>query len=447
MLTSKSILMTAPVGFGKTIVSAYFAQKIIEKGKTMFFCVHTKDLMTQTIKAFSKFNIKFGIMASGYPEAKRMPIQLCSIPTLKNRIEKYYTPSMVVVDECHFCGAPGWAKIVKYYKEKGSYIVGLSASPWRLDGSGLGEQFDKIVSGVSVRWLIDNKYLSEYKLYAPSTIDTSKFHMKMGEYDQKETAFAMDKPSVIGSAIKSYKQFADGRNSIAFCVSVEHSKHTAAEFNANGIRAVHLDGECDIQYRKKVINDFASGDIKVITNCALFSAGFDLSLQANKDITVESVILLRPTASLSLYVQMTGRALRYKNYPAIILDHASCCLQHGLPDDDREWTLKGIDQNKKQSEKVSGIRICGGCFAACRPTERVCRFCGKEFEIKYRKVAEQDGELKEIDIVQARRVQKMEQGKATTLEQLTELGKRRGYKRAHLWAQWVLRARKQKAER
>ena len=100
----------------------------------------------------------------------------------------------------------------------------------------------------------------------------------------------------------------------------------------------------------------------------------------------------------------------------------------------------------KQGEKAAGVRVCQSCFAACRPTEKVCRFCGKEFEIKYRKVAEQDGELKEIDIVQARRIQKMEQGKATTLEQLTELGKRRGYRRPHLWAAWVIRARKQKQE-
>lgn len=443
--TNKSVLAQAPVGFGKTVVSAYLGKKMFDNNSTMFFCVHTKDLLNQTCKAFSKFDIPFGIIAAGHTERKSN-IQICSIPTLKNRLHKHSAPKMVVIDECHFCGASGWAKMVRHYRDRGSYILGLSASPWRLSGDGLGDHFDVMVNGVPVRWLIDNKFLSEYKIFAPSTPNLSNISIRMGDYVQSEISALMDKPSIVGCAVENYKKYANGKNSIAFCTSVEHSRHTAETFKASGINAVHLDGECDIEYRKEVINDFASGHIKVITNCALFSAGFDLSLQVNKDITVESVILLRPTQSLSLYIQMTGRSLRYKPYPAIILDHANCCMTHGMPDDNHEWSLEGSSRRKKSEQPKVSVRTCPSCFGCMQATKDICPYCGHVFTPQGRKIEHKEGELVEVDPAVMRINRLREQSKAKTFEELVEIGKKRGYKNAYSWARILLQVRRQRGQ-
>jgi superfamily II DNA or RNA helicase len=264
----------------------------------------------------------------------------------------------------------------------------------------------------------------------------------MGDFVQSELALAVDKPSITGDAIKHYTKLCHGKRAVVFCVSVEHSKHVVAQFNAAGIVAEHVDGETDPLERDRAIARFRDGKTTVLSNVELFGEGFDLP-------AIESVIMLRPTVSLALYLQQIGRGLRtYQGKEvAYILDHAGNSMRHGLPDDDREWSLKGIDQSKKgDKEKSPSVRVCDSCFAAMRSIDKQCRFCGKVFDIKYRKVDQQEGELTEVDVAQARRVHKMEQGKAGSLAELIELGKRRGYKRPHLWGAWVLRARKQKQE-
>jgi len=442
--TKRSVLGQAPVGFGKTVVTAYIAKNVLEKGNTMFFCVHTKDLLTQTYKAFDKFKIPFGIIASGYAPSKSK-IQICSIPTLKNRLHKYNAPSILVIDECHFSGSVGWSKMINHYKKEGSFILGMSGSPCRLSGEGLGDQFDVMIDGVSTKWLIDNNYLSKYRIFAPSSPNLSNTHIKMGDYVQSEIEDIMSKPSITGCAIDNYKKHALGKNSIVFCTSIKHSKMIADSFNQSGIKAAHLDGECTIDYRKDVIRKFADGEIKIITNCALFSAGFDLSLQVDKDITVESVILLRPTQSLALFIQMTGRSLRYKTDPAIILDHANCCLTHGFPDDEREWTLEGTKKSKKSSdEKQTHIKSCPKCFACQVSGRPACQYCGFEFPIEAREVEQKEGDLVEVDLTAVRKIKKIEQGTANTLEKLIELGKSRGYKNPSYWARCVINNRQQK---
>ncbi len=438
----KSVLAHAPVGFGKTIISAWMGKRILEKKNTMFFCVHTKDLLRQTYMTFHKFNLHYGIIAAQH-QGNKSQIQICSMNTLQKRLNKYKAPSLLIVDEAHFACAKGWAKVIEYYKAQGSYVLGLSASPWRLSGEGLGKHFDVMIHGPATRWLIDNKYLSEYRIFAPSHPNLENVHIRAGDFVQNEIEPIMNKPSIVGDAITHYKKHCNNKKTIAFCCSVEHSKFMSAQFNANGITASHLDGECDNEYRKKIIKEFADGRINVITNCALFSAGFDLSLQVNKDITVEAVMLLRPTASLSLFIQMTGRALRYKTYPAIILDHANCCSIHGLIDDDRQWTLEGRDKKKDNGNTIHAL-VCKNCFAAQRPGSKVCKFCGYTFEVQSREIEQKAGELSEVDITAMRRQRMISQGKCQTFDELLAIAKKRGYKRPYGWVQFLMRARQAK---
>ena len=179
MKTHKSILGQAPVGFGKTVVAAYLCKQVTNKGKTMYFCVHTKDLLTQTYRAFDKFKINYGIIAAGYPQRKYSPIQICSMNTLYRRMEQYRRPDILVVDEAHFSCAGSWGKVINHYKQRGSYLLGLTASPRRLSGEGLIEHYDNMVKGPTVNWLIENSFLSKYRIFAPSSPDLSKLHKRM----------------------------------------------------------------------------------------------------------------------------------------------------------------------------------------------------------------------------------------------------------------------------
>lgn len=446
MMSNNAILAQASVGFGKTIIAAYLCKQVIRKNKTMFFCVHTKDLLTQTCKAFDKFKIDFGIIASGHPSKKSL-IQICSMNTLYRRMDKYTAPDILVIDEAHFACSGSWSKIINHYKDQGSYILGLTASPHRLSGEGLIEHFSKMVKAVEMSWLIENKYLSEYKIFAPSFPDLSKVHTRMGDYASKEIEAIMDKPSIVGDVITHWNKYAKNKVTVCFCVSIKHSKHVCDLFNKAGIPSAHLDGECSMEERREIINKLANGEIKVLTNCQLFTAGFDLSLQCDKDITVEAIILLRPTQSLSLYIQMTGRVLRKKDYPAVILDHANLTMTHGLPDDIREWSLIGNKAyNKQKKEEGIKVKTCPRCYAVQMMGKTSCVYCGFEFEVNDRPLNIVDGDLVEIDINSIRRQRLKSQGKCASLQDLVEEGKRRKYKRPYLWAKYVWQARQRKKQ-
>jgi DNA repair protein RadD len=438
-LTHRSVLIQSPTGSGKTATTAEMLRLASLKGKRSWFIVHRMELVKQSAIAFHNAGIKVGIVAAGFPEAKKMPVQVCSIQTLARRHTKLQKPDFICWDECHHIAASSYEKIYSAYKDQ--YHIGLTATPARTDGSGLDKFFSHMVRGPEVSWLIDNGYLSKYRLFAPSAIKTDGMHTKMGDFVKSELTLAADKPSITGDAIKHYQKLCHGKRAIVFCVSVEHSKHVTAQFVANGIPAEHVDGETEKELRDGAMKRFQSGETLVLVNVELFGEGVDVPC-------IEAVLLLRPTMSLGLHLQQIGRGLRA--FPgketAYILDHAGNAMRHGLPDDTREWSLKGIDKNKKSQEKSPSVRICPSCFAAQRSGELKCRFCGHKFEIKYRKVDQQQGELQEIDIIKARRTRFAEQGRAESLQDLIALGKKRGYKFPHRWAHFVLQSRKHKQE-
>ena len=151
--TNKAVLLQAPTGAGKTAIGANMVDSAVKKNNTCFFIVHRQELIEQTMEAFTKQEIPFGVVAAGYYPSPYQPVQICSIGTLKNRIDKLpIRPKVILWDECHHVAAGGWAKVFHGYSE--AQHIGLSATPERLDGQGLGEWFDAMVVGPSIRWLI-----------------------------------------------------------------------------------------------------------------------------------------------------------------------------------------------------------------------------------------------------------------------------------------------------
>ena len=420
---------------GKTLLTAHMLRTAASRGKTAIFIVHRRELIKQSIEAFELLGIKPGVISNGWFEIPSSPVQIASIQTLSRRLTKIKKPDLVVWDEVHHIGARTWGKVYENYAK--AYHIGLTATPCRMDGTGLDKWFSKMVLGPSVQWLIDNGYLSKYKMFAPSKIDTSSVHSRMGDYITSELLAIVDRPTITGDAIKHYKKLCFGKRAIVFCVSIEHSKHVVEQFNNAGIPAEHIDGETHKDMRDAAIKKFSDGKILILSNVDLVGEGFDLP-------AIEAGILLRPTQSLGMYIQQIGRPMRPSSGKecAYILDHAGNCQRHGLPCDDREWTLTGYKAKKKGAEGTIKIKTCPRCYAVQLPGRDKCLYCGYEFDKSPRKVDFNDGNLVEIDLVKAKKVRLTEQGKAKSFEALVNLGRQRKYKRPYLWAKHVFNARK-----
>ncbi len=435
MRNTRSILIQCPTGSGKTVLTSHMLNTASKRGKVCWFIVHRRELVNQTVRTLNEFDVPHGVCAAGYPQARQHLVQVASIQTLARRYQHYRRPELLVFDECHHQAAGTWEKLYNIFKD--SYKIGLTATPERLDGKGLRKFYSEMILGPKIRELIRQGFLSDYKVYAPAQIAVDNIKIRMGDFDKQQLNQAADTPTITGCAVDHYKRLATGKRAVVFCVSVLHSKHVTEQFNAAGIPAEHVDGETESCKRDQAIEKFRNGEIKILSNVDLFGEGFDLP-------AIEAVIQLRPTASLGLHLQQVGRALRPSpgKTHAIILDHAGNTFRHGLPDEDRQWSLDGRKKSSKAStDRVERCRICPSCFAAQAPHASACGYCGKPFEVEAREVEEVEGELEEVDpkLIQARRRQ--EQARASSLQDLIQIGKSRGYANPTRWAEYIFNAR------
>lgn len=429
------MLVCSPTGSGKTALTAHMLKTSSGKGMRSWFVCHRRELIKQSMNAFEKEGLRHGVTSAGFPEEREPLVQICSIQTLARRCHNMLPPKLIVWDECHHVAAGSWGKIYKMFPE--AFHIGLTATPERLDGKGLRIWFEDMIKGPTVQSLIEQKYLASYKMFAPPSGDFSNVRTIAGDYVKSEIAKVVDKPKITGDAIEHYKKHANGLRAVVFCSSIEHSLNVCAQFNLHGIKAEHVDGETDTLKRDAAIARFAKGETLVLSNVDLFGEGFDLP-------AIEAAILLRPTKSVGLYLQQVGRSLRPSpgKKRAIILDHVRNCELHGLPDDEREWSLDG---RVKRDKDNNSIRICPECYAAIPSGVGKCEECGYVFIGKARpKIEQEDGELREIDPIQMRRERLKEQSYAKTMEDLVQLGIRKGYKNPRGWAKHVFNARQAK---
>ena len=455
MHRSRRVLLQAPTGAGKTALASFMAGETAARNQGCWFICHRAELVQQTSLTFRKFGIAHGFIAAGHPVTIRALVQICSIDTLKNRLAQSVPPKVAIVDEAHHSSAAGWALVIRWLTENGSYVIGLSATPQRLDGQGLDEHFDEIVLGPQVRWLIEHGYLSPYRIFAPDVPDMKGVRRQMGDFGKKDAADKMDKPKLTGNIITHWRRHAEGLRTVAFGVTVAHSQHLAEQFTMAGIPAAHLDGGTPKGERKRIIQDYAAGMLKVLTNVDLFGEGFDLSAIAQTDVTIDAVIQARPTQSLSLHLQQVGRALRpAPGKVAIILDHAGNLARHGYPDvdlneEERVWTLEGREKGKSANDNAPPPPvICDGCFNAVKrplPDDGKCPHCKKLLKREEKPLEVAEGELKEVDDemrAALRQQRNREQAEARTLDELVALGHRRGYSSPVAWARKVFAGRR-----
>lgn len=434
---ARSILIQSPTGSGKTVLVAHMLKHAAERGYHAWFVVHRRELVKQSVITLcDSAGMDVGVVAAGFPGDRHQLVQVCSIGSLRTRLDRLMAPKMIIWDECHHTASKSWSDLHARYPS--ALHVGLTATPQRLDGTGLRKWFSHLITGPSVGELIDTGYLCPYVLFAPPPPKLDDVHKVAGDYNRKELSAAMDSSSVTGDVITHYQKRAAGKRMVLFAWSVESSNMLAQRFCAAGIPAAHVDGDTHERDRDAAIDSFKRGEILVLCNVDLFGEGFDVP-------AIEAVALLRPTQSLGLYLQQVGRALRILpgKQKAIILDHAGNSSRFGFPDDVREWSLDGKDKSK--SDDAPPIRKCPKCFAVLRMHVRVCTECGLTFEVVSRQIDQLDGELEEVDTKQLEREQRLlEQGAAKSLDDLIKIGTMRGYKNPAKWAGAVYGARQAK---
>ena len=422
-------LLVMPTGAGKTQVFTFITAAMAQRNLSVTILVHRRELIAQASRKLTQAGVDHGIIAAGTP-ATFAPIQVASVQTLIRRLEDTPAPDLLIIDEAHHAAAGSWNRILEHWPD--ALRLGVTATPARLDGRGLRDNFDVIVHGPTVADLTAAGYLAPFKLYAPPQVaDLSAIPTRAGDFASDATAAAMDKPSITGDAIDHYRRICHGAPAIAFCCTTAHAENVAAQFRTAGFSSQAILGTTPIAQRDQQLKDLASGAIQILTSVDVISEGTDVP-------AVTAAILLRPTASLGLYLQQIGRILRPApdKANAIVLDHVGNIHRHGWPDDLRTWSLDSKPRRQRDNAPAPTVRTCPVCFAAFKP-QPTCPCCGAPSELTQREIQQRDGELQELE----RRTQRRQQGTARSLKELIHIGQQRGMQNPIGWAKHVFYAR------
>jgi DNA repair protein RadD len=438
----RAVLYVLPPGGGKTVTFAAICKGAAARGNKVLILCHRAELIEQISDALTAQDVPHGYISASHDYRPGQRVYVASVFTLAKRLD-WFIPDLVIIDEAHHTtAATTWGRILTAYPR--ARRLGVTASPIRLSGEGLSDFFEELIEGPTYQELTDAGFLTPCKVFAPPTISTDSLHTRFGEYIQNEVAAAAGRPSVTGDCIEHYQKHTPGKRAVVFDVSVSAAKERAAAFRAAGFRADCIDGSLDPAIRRNLVSDFRSGRLQVLTSCDLISEGFDLP-------AIEVGICLRPTQSLGLFLQQTGRTLRpfEGKSVSIIFDHAGNCHRFGLPTEARSWSLSGVDEVSHARKPVDSVRVCAQCFAANSARAMVCSACGNRFAARPRRVVEKEGELAELSaeeliLARQRREKRQTQGRTGSLEGLIAIGRQRGMKNPEGWAKHVMEARRAK---
>jgi DNA repair protein RadD len=435
----RRVLVPLPTGGGKTIVASRIIGDCVGKEQPVLFLAHRDELVTQPADKLHDFGIPSGYIKASLPSNADALVQIASVQTMNARCIKSSRldlPSarLIVVDEAHHGVAETWRAILERYPD--ALILGLSATPCRPDGRGLGDDFDMMVAAPQVQELIDLGYLVGCNIFAPYNPDMTGARTAHGDYLPGDVDARMNTPKLVGDIGEHYFKHAHGRRTIVYASSVSHSVNIRNELNRLGANAAHIDGNTDIEERRRILADFKAGIIDVITNFGVLVEGFDCP-------EVSAIILARPTKSLGLYRQMVGRGLRSApgKTDCLILDHSGAALgKHGRPEDDVEWFLEPDRQAINRTHASRGtyekpdLVKCPEC-SALRLEGQKCTACGWQPRAKSEAVDVQDGDLVRVDRKGNRKPEEWSQGERDGFYgQLKWYAQERGYQQG--WAKW-----------
>lgn len=416
------VAMVSATGSGKSMTLTAIVAKERDRGQYVLVLAHRQELITQLSDTMGRMEIRHQVIAANKvvrfaakqsmenhgvnyvdPNARVMVASVQSMREAKIAdLAKLGDKLTVVQDEFHHATKKSktWGGVLTPLLNAGARGLGPTATPCRADGQGLSRETDGyadvIVEGPSMRWLIDNGYLSQYKIYCPPTdlhlenVETSK---TTGDYKEKELKAEIGRSHIVGDIVSHYLKICPGKRGITFTVGVDTAEEVAEEYRKRGVPAVALSGRNADEERVQAIRDLKSGKILQIVNDSLIGEGVDIP-------AVEVVSFARPTQSYALYAQMFGRALRPfegKSH-AIIIDAVSNVMRHGLPDAPREWSLDRRERRTGKSEP-STVRVCTACAAVYERFRDACPDCGEPVPKPAQRSGPEfvDGDLYELD--------------------------------------------------
>ncbi len=419
----RRVLVCVGCGAGKSYIFAKMAEQA--RGEVLVL-THRRELLEQTGKLFADNGINARIEM---------------ILTEADHLGEHKKPALIITDEAHLSRSNSWMKVLDYYD---TFTVGFTATPIRLDGKPLGDIYDELVCGVSVRWLIDNQRLAPYEYYAPTAVETEGMRVQAGDYVIKDLEQLMCDRAIYSDVLKSWERIAKGQKTIAYCVSVKHAEETMKIFRNAGYTASEIDGSTPPKVRARIMNDFRDGKITVLCNVGIISEGVSID-------DVSCCLLLRPTESHALYWQQAMRCMRYQpGKVATIIDCVGNYSRNPLPDAEVEWSLTRSARKKPKinDEGDFFVRTCPKCYKVFK-TAPVCPYCGEEYPLHPREIkAHESIELARISAEEAQRAEqerkraRMSQGQTKTFPELLEMGKARGYRNPAKWAYMVMKGRK-----
>lgn len=447
----KSALLVLPTGAGKTYTFAYMAKKAHASGKRVLIMVHRQELLNQASTALTNLDVEHGLIAPGH-KGERMSCAVASVQTLDRRLRKgpIEPYDFIIIDEAHHVGAATWTRVLAHFPK--ARILGVTATPIRLDGQGLGVEggglFECMEIGPTVRELTDLGHLVPAVLYSfDEHLDLKGLRRSGGDFVAGQLAARVNKPKIIGSAVEHYTELAANEPAIAFCASLEHADAVTESFKGAGYRWATIHGSLRRQEREWMIKALADGRLHGLSSVDLISEGTDIPLAS-------VAICLRPTESLGLWLQQIGRVLR----PApgktrgLILDHVGNWRKHGKAADDRQWSLSGVQKKKNSGDFGPIVKQCKKCFAVWEKDLR-CPYCGNVNVTAAKLPEEKAGQLREITDEEAatfKRNKMREYAAAQTYKEVLELTRKYGDKRTFAWNYWnarkISRAKKQKPD-
>ncbi|MDB4312076.1 DEAD/DEAH box helicase [bacterium] len=411
----RNTLAVLPTGSGKTVL---FSDILREHDGPSCAIAHRQELVSQISMALARDGVRHQII--GPKNVVRLVVQLhmfelgqswydasapcavAGVDTLVRRSDQFpfwlNSVSLLVQDEAHHILKKNkWGTAAGLFPK--ARMLGVTATPLRADGKGLGRHadglFDNMVVGPSMRELINQGYLTDYRIFAPpSNLDMSSVPTgASGDYVPKKVATAVRKSTIMGDVVDHYQRLTPGKLGITFCTDVESATDTAARFNAAGVPARVVSAKTPDLERASILREFKQRKILMLVNVDLFGEGFDLP-------ALEVVIMARPTQSYGLYVQIFGRVLRLMEGKAfgIIIDHVGNVRRHGLPDAGRTWSL---DRREKRAgagpTDAIPVRTCIKCLAMYERVLLLCPYCSEAPVPAGRSTPEQvDGDLTEL---------------------------------------------------
>ena len=334
----RKVIFQLPTGGGKTPIVSHIIKQVHGRKLRTWAIAHRKELIYQLRDTLARFEVNSGIIMSGHDFTAHRS-QVCSIQTLARRLhyplwdKPKWQPTLIICDEAHHARSSTYQKA--FNKFPNALILGVTATPCRTDGKGLGDVFNHMVCGPSISQLVEQGYLVPPKYFVSANVmGDHNVRKTAGDYNLSDLGEAVSETRLEGDLVREWLDKAQGLQTIVFAVNIEHSERIVNQYLGAGIPAAHIDCETHPDRRQEILAEFAAGRIKVLSNCSIVTEGFDVP-------ACSCVQIARPTQSTSLYFQQVGRALRPaagKSH-AIVLDHAGVYEFHGNVLTPMHWTL------------------------------------------------------------------------------------------------------------